>query len=111
MRCLAQWPKWTAYAALAPSLAYLALGVFWTHGGGGFPFGATADAPETLLKTATGPVAGHCIAGIGLVGAVAAIAMIRRIRSPRYPVIAFGLALAVTLTLVLPEDRAIKYLP
>ncbi|WP_163510667.1 hypothetical protein [Fodinicola acaciae] len=111
MRFLASWPKWTACAALASSLAYLGLGIFWTAGGGGFPFGATADAPETLLKAATGPTAGPWIAAVGLVGAAAAMAMICRIRSLRWPVIGCGLLLALTLTLVLPEDRAIKYLP
>ena len=35
---LARWPAWVGYATAVWSLVYGLLGLFWTLGGGGFPF-------------------------------------------------------------------------
>ena len=37
------WPRWTPYAAVAWSLVYAALGVYWVVSGLGFPY-----TPETM---------------------------------------------------------------
>jgi hypothetical protein len=47
------WPHWAPYAAVAWSLVYGILGLFWALGGGGFPFG-----PESASNV-LGPLAGR----------------------------------------------------
>ncbi|MFI0421796.1 hypothetical protein [Spongiactinospora sp. 9N601] len=109
-RVLRGWPVWTAYAALGWSVVYAALGVFWAAGGGGFPFGAAdvnAEGHGRLLAGATAQVTGPVMAGLGTAGAVIAWAMARRARGPRPVLLLSGWGLAVLLTLVLPEIRAL----
>ena len=47
------WQRWAPYAAVAWSLIYAALGVYWAVSGRGFPY-----APE-LVSGVMGPVAGR----------------------------------------------------
>ena len=47
------WPRWTPYAAVAWSLVYAALGLYWAVSGRGFPY-----APG-LAGSVTGPMAGR----------------------------------------------------
>lgn len=45
-------PRWAAYAAGAWSLAYGLLGLYWSRGGAGFPFGPVSD-PDAALSILT----------------------------------------------------------
>src|SRR5690349_3996242 len=45
------WQRWAPYAAVAWSLVYAALGVYWVVSGGGFPY-----TPETMPD---GPLLGR----------------------------------------------------
>ena len=74
-----RWPYWVAYLAAAWSLLYGVLGVYWTLGGAGFPFGREND-PQAALSVLEGVQArtgGPIIAALGLVGVLVAVAMAR----------------------------------
>src|SRR5512142_2573915 len=79
-RWVSDWPRWAPYAAVAWSLVYAALGVYWAMGGSGFPY-----APE-LTSNVTGAVAGRFGTGVawiiiiaaGLPAAAVGTAMLRR---------------------------------
>jgi hypothetical protein len=95
------------YAAAAWSLGYGLLGVYWSLGGAGFPF---APVPEdrrsgSILEGADVHVLGPVIAGIGLLGAVLALVTARSGGRTRATValLAFGWAMAATLTLIVPD--------
>ncbi|WP_232666201.1 hypothetical protein [Pseudonocardia sp. TRM90224] len=109
-----RWPVWTAYAAVGGSLAYAVAGTHWALGGGGFPFGAAdLDAADNgdLLAGVTPQAAGPVITALGVAGALAGWAMLRRTRIARPLVLAVGIGLAVLLAVVLPESRAVKWMP
>jgi hypothetical protein len=77
------WPRWAPYAAVAWSLVYAALGVYWAVSGRGFPY-----APE-LVSGFAGPVAGRFGPGVawivvisaGLPAAALGVTMLRGVRS------------------------------
>src|SRR5512137_431918 len=77
------WQRWTPYAAVAWSLVYAALGVYWAVSGRGFPY-----TPE-ILSDGMGPLLGRFGPGVGwivvmLAGIPAAalgVAMLRGVRS------------------------------
>jgi hypothetical protein len=58
---LRDWQRWTPYAAVAWSLVYAALGVYWTVSGRGFPF-----PPETMSDS-MGPLLGRLGSGVAWV--------------------------------------------
>jgi hypothetical protein len=106
-----RWPEWAAYAAGAWSLIYGMLGLYWTLGGAGFPFGSENDPQATLsilggMRAETGaPV----VAALGLIGAAVAVAMARawgRGR-PRAALLAFAWTAAAGLALVIPDYRVL----
>lgn len=113
-----RWPEWIGYAAAGWSLAYGLLGLWWTLGGAGFPFGREGDPGAALsalggMRPETGaPV----IAALGLAGAVAAVAM-SRVRGRgvlRAALLAFGWGVAAALALIIPDYRvlvAVAYAP
>ena len=120
-RAVRAWPAWTPYAAAAWSLAYCALAASWALGGPGYPFDPSADpGNDTGLlwyadrEVTAATFAVLCLAGVAVAGLVAR----RRPGSPGpAPARAFagfgGLA-AVTLSVVLPDQRvltALGYLP
>ncbi|MER6949778.1 hypothetical protein ABT294_37765 [Nonomuraea sp. NPDC000554] len=109
-----RWPFWTAYAALLWSMVYTVLGTYWALGGAGFPFGAAdvnAASNGDLLAGVTAPVTGWVVAGLGLGGTVVAAAMAGRRRALRPALLCYGYAMAALLAVVLPEIRAVKYMP
>jgi hypothetical protein len=77
------WTRWTPYAAVAWSLVYAALGVYWAVSGRGFPY-----APNTV-STVGGPLVGRFGPGVawivvilaGFPAAVMGAAMLRGVRS------------------------------
>jgi hypothetical protein len=99
-----------AAAAAAWSSTYGLLGLFWTLGGGGFPFGITHDpsgAKVSLLEHAQPGTAGPVIAAVGLGGAVvAALLGRRRTGGPAGTAMTgFAWTMAVALAVVIPDYR------
>ena len=99
------WQHWAPYAAVAWSLVYAALGLYWAVGGRGFPY-----APEQALDV-TGPLAGRLGPGVawivvlmaGLPAAALGAAMLRGVhsRALRILFITAGALLAGALLLLM----------
>src|SRR5512135_1757529 len=95
------WQRWAPYAAVAWSLVYAALGLYWAVSGRGFPF-----APS-LTDSAAGPVAGRfgqaaawiVVVTAGLPAAAVGTAMLRGVKAFRILLIAAGVLLAGLLLL------------
>ncbi|GII80887.1 hypothetical protein Sru01_58690 [Sphaerisporangium rufum] len=114
MRIPGRRTSWPAYAAIGWAAVYTLLGLYWWAGGAWFPFGTgdpRAADDGALLAGATAPVLGPVTVALGLAGVAAGWAMSRRVRRPRPVLLVFGWTLAALLAVVLPESRAIKYLP
>src|SRR5512136_2854990 len=77
------WQRWAPYAAVAWSLVYAALGVYWAMGGRGFPYG-----PE-LASDLSAPLAGRfgphvawiAVVMAGIPAAALGAAMLRGVHS------------------------------
>jgi hypothetical protein len=77
------WPRWAPYAAVAWSLIYAALGLYWAVSGRGFPY-----TPETV-SDGMGPLLGRFGPGLawivvmmaGIPAAALGVAMLRGVRS------------------------------
>jgi hypothetical protein len=77
------WQRWAPYAAVAWSLIYAALGIYWAVSGRGFPY-APETAPDNM-----GPLLGRFGAGViwivvtmaGIPAAAVGAAMLRGVRS------------------------------
>ena len=118
LRWWRRWPGWIGYVAAAWSLAYGLLGLYWTLGGAGFPFGK--NDPGAALSILGGVRAGFgapVIAALGLAGAVVAVVMARTRRQRgmlRVALLGFAWVAAATLTLAIPDYRvlvAVAYTP
>ncbi len=106
------------YAAAAWSLGYAVLGLHWWGGGAGFPYGAENDpaARISILGGVTQSTAAPAIAGLAFVGVLVAVAMAAGTGRGvwRALLVAFGLAAASALALVIPDYRVlvlVAYLP
>lgn len=106
-----RWPEWVAPATIAWSLLYGALGVWWTLGGRGFPFGIEhdPDAEASTLMNVTADVGAPVIAVLSLLGALAAAALAQTGRRSRLHTLslAFAWSATVALLLVVPDYRAL----
>jgi hypothetical protein len=99
------WQRWAPYAAVAWSLVYAALGLYWALGGGGFPY-----APE-LVSDTLAPVAGQFGPGVawtivimaGIPAAAVGAAMLRGVRVLRPLLITTGALLAGVLLLLMTD--------
>ncbi len=101
------WQRWAPYAAVAWSLAYAALGVYWAVSGRGFPY-----APKTASDF-IGPVIGRSGPGAawvavmmaGIPAAAMGAAMLRGVRSKalRILFITAGVLLAAVLLLLMTD--------
>jgi hypothetical protein len=97
------WQRWAPYAAVAWSLIYAALGVYWAVSGRGFPY-----TPETV-SDAIGSVVGRFGPGVawivvitvGLPAAAVGTAMLRGVRVLRPLFITAGALLAGVLLLLM----------
>jgi cytochrome bd-type quinol oxidase subunit 2 len=105
-----RWRDWVGPAAAAWSLGYGLLGLYWTLGGAGFPFGTEHDphaAKVSILEQVQQDAAAPVIAALGLGGAVLAMVMARR--RPRGPLgaalLGFAWSMAVALAVVIPDVR------
>jgi hypothetical protein len=102
------WQHWAPYAAVAWSLVYAALGLYWAVSGRGFPY-----SPGLVSDVTTGPVAGRFGPGVawiavtmaGLPAAAVGAAMLRGVRSRvlRSLLIIAGALLAGVLLLLMIE--------
>lgn len=105
-----RWPDWVGPAAAAWSLGYGLLGLWWTFGGGGFPFGAEHDphaARVSILEHVQQDAAAPLVAALGPGGAVLAKVLVRRrTRGPGgAALLGFAWTMAVALTVVIPDVR------
>jgi hypothetical protein len=99
------WQHWAPYAAVAWSLVYAALGLYWAVSGRGFPY-----APE-LVSDVLVPVAGKfgpAVAWIiviaqGIPAVVVGAVMLREVRRHRPFLITAGALLAVILLLLMTD--------
>ncbi len=103
------WLRWSPMAAAVWSLAYGSLGLYWTLGGGGFPFGREGDseAEYSILLDATADSVAPVIAVLGFVGALVAWVLAKNIGTGlfRLGVITFGWLTAAALAVVLTDLR------
>jgi hypothetical protein len=117
LRWWQRWPGWIGYVAAAWSLAYCLLGLYWTLGGAGFPFGENDPGAElSVVGGAQAETGTPVIATLGLAGAATAVAMVwrRRRRILRLVLLGFAWVAAVTLALLIPDYRvlvAVAYTP
>jgi hypothetical protein len=103
--------------ALAWSITYAVLGIYWAAGGSAFPFGA-ADSRAvnmgSLLAAATPEATGVITAVIGLAGAVIAPVLSRspgvRSSAARTGALGFAWCTSALLTLVVPDGRVLVQL-
>ncbi len=108
------WQRWAPYAAVAWSLVYAALGVYWAVSGRGFPY-----APETVSDVA-GPVVGRFGPGVawivvmmaGIPAAAMGAAMLRGVRGRvfRPLFITAGALLAGVLLLLMTDINLLTML-
>ena len=108
------WQRWAPYAAVAWSLVYAAMGVYWAVSGRGFPY-----TPETVSDM-MGPLLGRFGPGVawivvmlaGIPAAALGAAMLREVRSRalRPLLITTGVLLAgVLLLLMTGLDLLVKF--
>ena len=79
------WPRWAPYAAVAWSLVYAALGLYWSVSGRGFPY-----TPENV-SDGMGPLLGRFGPGVawivvimaGIPAALLGAAMLRGVQAGR----------------------------
>lgn len=112
------WQRWLSYGALLWSLVYGSLGLYWTFGGAGFPFGSDHDptAPFSILANVQTENAAPVIAALGLLSAIVALLMLQVWGQSlaRVVLLTFAWTLAVVLCLVIPDYRvlaAVAYAP
>jgi hypothetical protein len=103
------------HAAAAWSLAYGLLGLYWTLGGAGFPFGVENDpyaAKVSVLEHLRQDTAAPAIAVLGLGAALVALAMAhgRAQGLPGAVLLGFAWTMAVALAVVLPDVRPLTSL-
>lgn len=110
------WPRWAPYAAVAWSLLYAALGVYWAVSGRGFPF--TTETMSDMM----GPLLGRLGPGVAWVVVLLAgfpavalgTAMLRGVRAYRSLILTAGVLLAGILLLLMPSLNLLTkvgYLP
>jgi len=97
-----QWPRWTPYAAVAWSLVYAALGLYWAVSG--------RSAPG-LVSSVAGPLAGRfgpvvawiIVIALGIPAVAVGTAILRGVRTLRPLLIATGAILAAILFLLMTD--------
>lgn len=106
-----RWPQWIGYVAAIWTLLYAALGLYWTFGGIGFPFGSANDqaAIESFFEGVQQGSGAPVIALSGLIAAVIAFIMVRTARKGVVGIALLTIAwlLAVALLVVIPDRRAL----
>lgn len=109
------WTRWVQPAAAGWALLYGALGIFWTLGGPGFPFGKAADRGygESILGTVDPRLLAPSIAVASLLAAAAVLAL-RGANALAKTAFGYLVLLGVSLLVVIPDRRpliAVAYAP
>lgn len=110
------WPRWAPYAAVAWSLVYAILGLYWVVSGSGFPYA------RGLGSDLLGPIAGRFGPGVawifviaeGIPAVVVGAAMLRGVRALRPLLMTAGALIAGVLLLVMTDINLLiqlGYLP
>ena len=102
---LHNWQRWAPYPAVAWSLFYAALGVYWAVSKSGFPYGP-ANGPNAIMPVVArfGPgVAWIVVITAGLPAAAVGTAMLRGVRRLRAFLTAAGTLLAGVLLLLMTD--------
>jgi hypothetical protein len=99
------WQRWTAYAAVAWSLVYAALGLYWAVSGRGFPYAAElVSGPLAPVAGLFGPGVSWTIVIIaGIPAAVMGVAMLLGVRVLRPLLITAGALLSGVLLLLMTD--------
>jgi len=101
------WQHWAPYAAVAWSLVYAALGVYWAVSGGGFPYApeTVSDGMESVVGRFGPGVAWVVVVMAGIPAAAVGTAMLREVRSAalRPLFITAGALLAGVLLLLMTD--------
>jgi hypothetical protein len=105
-----RWPGLVGYATAIWSLIYGLLGLYWTFGGAGFPFGVEHDplaAKISILERGQPDTAGPVIAVLGLAGAAFAVLIARRRTwgPAGAALVGFAWTMAAGLAVVIPDYR------
>jgi len=102
---ICDWQRWAPYAAVAWSLIYAALGIFWAVSGRGFPYTpeSVSDVMEPLLGRFGLGVAWIVVMMAGITAAAVGVMMLRGVRSRalRPLLITIGALLAGVLLLLM----------
>ncbi len=106
------WPRWAPYAAVAWSLVYAVLGLYWAVSGRGFPLSSG------LMTNVTGPVAGRfgpvvawiIVIAEGIPAAALGTLMLRRVRRARLLLISGGALLGAVLLLLMTDIMLLSML-
>ncbi|SFH18488.1 hypothetical protein SAMN05421678_113129 [Actinopolymorpha cephalotaxi] len=109
------WPVRLGYAATAWSALYAVLGLFWTAGGPGFPFGPGHDPVpyESALGSVPAGVAAPALAAFGILGAVLGLVATRFLAADRTlgraapAFVAYAAVTALALLVVVPDRRVL----
>lgn len=109
------WPQWIGHVAAAWSLGYGLLGLYWSLGGAGFPFGTENDpyaAKVSVLEHLQQDTAAPAVAVLGWGAAVVAMAMAhgRAQGLPGAALLGFAWTMAVVLAVVVPDVRPLTSL-
>lgn len=104
-----QWPRWSPYAAAFWTFGYAVLGLYWSVGGHGFPFGREHDyeAEYSVLAHASPGSTAPVMAALGLVGGLVTLAMAHDLGrgGVRIGMAAFGWFTTVALSVVFTDLR------
>ena len=103
-RGVRDWQRWAPYAAVAWSLIYAALGIYWAVSGRGFPYtpDSVSDVMTPLLGRFGPGVAWIVVIMAGLPAAAVGAAMLRGVRSKALrPLLITAGALLATILLLL----------
>src|SRR5687767_182433 len=98
---MSRWPQWIGYAAALWSLLYGALGLWWTFGGPGFPFGEVGDplgARVSMLEHVLPDPGAQIVATLGILGALVSLALARGRRRNPLLILAAGYACVMAVT-------------
>ena len=99
------WQLWAPYAAVAWSLVYAALGIYWVVSGRGFPYDPNLVSDDTASVVGRlGPVVAWVVViAAGVPAAAVGTAMLRGVRRLRPLLVTAGALLATVLLLVMTD--------
>ncbi|MCF6411435.1 hypothetical protein [Pseudalkalibacillus salsuginis] len=98
--------RWIRYAVILWTFIYGGLGMYWSIGGEGYPFGLDQDAAGSFYRHASSEMSGAVIAILSVLGIIALLSFGRMSsRFVRRIIIGFSWSMAVILCLTIPDAR------